>query len=827
MTARVLIVEDESIVALHLKLQLEKLGYTVTAVADNGALALERMGREPAELVLMDININGPMDGVETARRIKDVPVIYLTAFSEEATLARARTTRPFGFLIKPFSERELHATIQMALKRHEVELALRASQERLGLALSAAELGLWEIDVTGRHMLYSTEARALFEGEDGPVIRALDEFALLVDERDRPGVTGAIRRLLASGGQTEIEFRTARLENGAPRWLKARGRAFPPASGMGSSPRIVGVVQDVTARRANEERLRQTATAFGVMQDAIAMLDPSFTVTTVNENCARLTGYGTGDFVARSFFRLPLAAALPEGEIRAALAEEGHWRAEVETMRRSGEIMRTLMHIAAVADDDDTVTHYVAVLSDMTSVRRAEAELAHLAHYDALTGLPNRLLAIDRLSQSLRRVRREKERLGVLFIDLDRFKPVNDMLGHSVGDALLAETARRVKGVVRKSDTVARLGGDEFIVVLDEMDEPVDAAQVAQKLLETLSLPFTIAGNELFLSASIGISLYPGNGGDAQALVSAADTAMYSAKQAGRNRYAFYAAEMTASTLVTINQERELRQALRQGELRLFYQPQICLRSGRVNGVEALIRWQHPRRGLLGAGDVVPAAEKLGIIADIGDWVIEEACRQIAAWRRDGIGDVRIAVNVSAAQLQDGRVIDCVKGALDATCIDPALLELEVTESMVQDEEACFATLTALAALGTTLALDDFGTGYSCLKSLLRLPIHRVKLDRTFTSGLPADPRVCAIASTIIAMSHQLGMYVLAEGVETPEQEAYLRSLDCEESQGFLHARPMPVAEAAACIARAGLNDGRGRLTPSGDGTTKPLPSA
>ncbi|WP_445681828.1 two-component system response regulator [Radicibacter daui] len=824
MSNRILIVEDEGIVALHLKRQLEKLGYTVADIAASGSAALEKIGKTDPELVLMDIHIDGPMDGIETASRISDRPVIYLTAFSEEATLNRARETSPFGYLLKPFSERELHATIQMALERHRVDLALRASQERLNLAMNAAGMGLWEVDIATRALMLSHEAGQVFGPEYKAQPRSLDELSSVLDPRDWPAVEAAFTRLAAEGGQMELEFRTAAAYGG--RWLKAQGRTFEPASGMGDRKRIVGVVRDITERRCTEHKLRQAATVFGVMQDGIAILDLDFTVTTVNENCSVITGYRAADLTERPFFKLPTSRNLPEYEVRAALKQDGHWRAEVETRRKNGEPMRTIVHIAAVTDSAGALTHYVAVLSDMTSVRRVEAELAHLAHYDSLTGLPNRLLAMDRLEQSLRRARREKARMGVLFVDLDRFKAINDTLGHAAGDELLALAAHRMKGAVRKSDTVARLGGDEFMIILDEIHEPVDAAQVAQKLLEALSPAFMLSGHEAFISASIGISLYPGNGGDAETLISAADTAMYSAKQAGRNRYAFFTGEMTASTLVSIRQEHELRQALREGEFRLHYQPQLCMKTGTVNGLEALLRWQHPERGLLGAGDIIPAAERLGLIADIGDWVIGEACRQIALWKAEGLGDIRVAVNVSAAQLRDGRVVDCVRAALTATGIRASLLEVEVTESLLQDEETCSSTLTALAALGTTIALDDFGTGYSCLKSLLDLPIHRVKIDRSFTSGLPSNPKVCAVVGTIITMSHQLGMYVLAEGVETQEQETFLRANGCEESQGFLYARPMPPPEAAAYVTAASKSRKSARrrtLTPSAAGKARP----
>ncbi len=803
--AKILIVEDERIVALHLRQQLSKLGYEVTAIASSGLQAIHQAKAHRPDIILMDIHIEGDIDGIDTAAQIKielAVPVIFLTAYSEEATLQRARATTPFGYLLKPFSERELHATIQMVLQRHQVEEALRLSEERLSLALEAAGMGSWELDARSRKILRAGQADRIFGFSSEVFAGTLEDLLRQVHAEDQRLVAEAFGQVLADDMLCQIEFRRV-CPGGGVRWLCVQGKAFP-GSAEGAK-RIIGVVQDVTDRRLAEERLHQAATVFETTQDGIAILDAELHPITLNRGFCEITGYSSHELLGQALYLFEPSEHSKEfnQDFNSALTDAGHWRGEMRGWRKTGEEFPMLASVAAVRPGRGQNAQYVAVFSDITAVRKAEEQLKHLAHYDQLTGLPNRLLAMDRLEHAMERCSRSQGRVGVLFVDLDHFKTVNDSLGHNVGDDLLRAIAQRMREAVRGGDTVGRLGGDEFMVVLEEVADLSEVTGIARKLIAALAQPVAVAGHELKVSASIGISLYPDDGWSRDTLLRAADTAMYAAKERGRNRCAFYTGEMTAKATHFMTWSQDLRRGFDQGELTLYYQPQFSLRDGAMTGVEALLRWRHADKGLLGASDVIPIAEKSGLIVAIGEWVLRQVCRQLAEWGAIGLSPVRVAVNVSPYQLQSGHLQQLVGEAVGSIGIPPESLEIEITESMLQNEHECIGTLRALEQMGVALAIDDFGTGYSCFGSLKSLPIHRLKIDRVFIQDIPTDNNSAAITEAIIAMAHRLGLSVIAEGVETRQQEEFLRARDCEEVQGFLHARPLPAAAIAGLLQR------------------------
>ncbi|EME70879.1 response regulator receiver modulated diguanylate cyclase/phosphodiesterase with PAS/PAC sensor(s) [Paramagnetospirillum caucaseum] len=808
---RIMVVEDERIVALHLRHQLLKLGYEVVFIASTGDQVLRRIESLRPDVVLMDIHIEGDLDGIDTVARLPPelhIPVIYLTAYSEEPILARARATKPFGFLLKPFSERELHATIQMALERRTVEVALRDSEEHLTLALQAAGMGAWEVDAQSRRIIRAGHIEQVFGcgGTGGDA--SWERFLEHVVEDDRALLLRAYEHLTGGDAALQVEFRGIHAD-GSVRWLRAQGKSIPPRAEH--PQRIIGVLQDVSDHKAAEDRRRQALTVFEATRDGLLILDPDLRIVTVNPGYCAITGHDETELLGRRPHMLDdgMQPADLRDEIMAALGEGGRWRGEIQGMHRGGEALPLLMNIAAVRSEHDSVVHYVAAFTDLTAIRAAEQRLQHLAHYDPLTDLPNRLLAADRLDHAMERCRRDRRALAVLFVDLDFFKRINDTLGHSVGDTVLKTVAQRMRGAVRAEDTVARLGGDEFMVILEQAENPDDIAAIAMKIRAAVTQPIMVGGRELATSASIGISLFPDDGQTRESLIQAADTAMYAAKETGRNGYAFYTREMTERVILAASSDREVRRALAEDELVLFYQPQISMETGRLEGMEALIRWRHPVRGLLGPAEIIPAAERGGFIIDIGDWVVAEACRQIRRWRECGLPPIRVAVNVSAQQMRNGRLLRAVEGALAETGISPDSLEIEITESMLQNEEECIATLHALKGLGVTLAIDDFGTGYSCLSSLKSLPIQRLKIDRAFIQGIPGDLNDMAIAEAIIAMAHRLRLSVVAEGVETEAHMEFLRALGCEGVQGFFHARPMPASDVPDFVA-GGITDSR-----------------
>ncbi|HUX30182.1 MAG TPA: EAL domain-containing protein [Thiobacillus sp.] len=439
--------------------------------------------------------------------------------------------------------------------------------------------------------------------------------------------------------------------------------------------------------------------------------------------------------------------------------------------------------------------------------VQTAKIELDHLAHHDVLTGLPNRTLLYDRLAQAITQARRSGKQLAVMFMDLDRFKHINDSLGHTVGDQLLQSMSRRLLGCVRQSDTISRLGGDEFVALLPDIDHPEDAALSAQKMLIAIALPHLINQHDLHIGASIGISIYPEDGLDAETLIKHADTAMFHAKDNGRNTYAFFEQEMTARAMARQSIEASLRLALERQEFVLHYQPKVNLLSGTIVGIETLVRWQHPQRGLLEPAQFVPIAEDSGLILPLGRWVLREACLQTRAWQDAGLPPITVAVNTSAPEFRAGDFLEYLRATLEESRLEPRYLELELTESiLMRDAASADSVLHALADLGVKLAVDDFGTGYSSLSYLQQFPINTLKIDQSFVSRITRNPDDAAIVSAVINMAKALRLRVIAEGVETAEQAAFLLAQHCDEGQGYFFGRPVG-AEALAILLQTGVS--------------------
>jgi len=465
-------------------------------------------------------------------------------------------------------------------------------------------------------------------------------------------------------------------------------------------------------------------------------------------------------------------------------------------------------MRVYVVHDGEGRLVRRAGVIQDVTERKAQEARIEHLAYHDSLTGLPNRTMLMDRLGQAMSQAQRLDQQVAVLFIDLDRFKLVNDSLGHAVGDQLLQEIARRLRAALRENDTVARVGGDEFQVVVCNVAGPTDAARIAEKLMRTLAEPFTLEGQELHVTASLGVSLFPRDGASGELLLKYADIALYEAKGEGRNAYRFFSPEMNAQAHGRLRLENDLRRAVERHELELHYQPQLDLSTGDVCAVEALVRWRHPVRGLVQPNAFIPMAEETGLVLGIGEWVLNEACRQVAQWQREaGAGRAappRVAVNISARQLQRPGLDGAVRRALALSGLPAECLELEITESSVMlDPLHAQGVLESLRELGVQLSIDDFGTGYSSLAYLKRLPLDRLKIDRSFIGGIPTDSDDAAIVETIIVMTHKLGLRVIAEGVETLEQQLQLVRQGCDEMQGFLLAQPVPAQELPALLVR------------------------
>ncbi len=495
---------------------------------------------------------------------------------------------------------------------------------------------------------------------------------------------------------------------------------------------------------------------------------------------------------------------------VRAALAGENAYNIDHRILRPDGSVRWVHEQADLVCDAAGRALSMVGVVQDITERKQTEERVQYLAYYDALTGLANRALFQDRLQQAMIDADRYERLVGLIFLDLDRFKNINDTLGHDCGDQLLRAVGERLSGVVRKGDTVARLGGDEFTVVLADMGHVDDAARVAQKVLEVFARPFHVHDRELHVTASLGITLYPFDDRNVQDLLRNADIAMYRAKELGRNTYQFYAAEMTAHARERLALEGELRHALERRELVLHYQPVVEMGGGTVLGMEALVRWQHPTRGLVGPDAFIPLAEESGQILAIGEWVLRTACRQCVHWQRHGFPQLRLAVNLSARQFHQRSLVELIRQILVETEMRPAALDLEITESaLLQHDETTVAMLNTFRHMGVSLIIDDFGIGYSSLSYLRRFPIRALKIDRSFVRDVPEDPDDRAIVDAVITLAHSLGLVVIAEGVETPVQRDYLRAHGCGIAQGYLYGRPVPADEFEKSFRRPGTMSG------------------
>ena len=494
----------------------------------------------------------------------------------------------------------------------------------------------------------------------------------------------------------------------------------------------------------------------------------------------------------------LPPEVAAQVKEQEQALYQQGGTREfELAVPRHDGQMRNTIFHISTVTREDGSVAGLIGVITDITERKAAEERIRHLAQHDTLTGLPNRALLTDRIGQAIARASRLQLRVAVMFLDLDRFKTINDSLGHQAGDQLLLTTASRLTSCLREGDTVARLGGDEFVVVLPDVRENRNISSVASKILTELALPVSLEKQQLQVSGSIGVALFPEDGADAETLMRKADNAMYHAKAGGRNNFQLFTAEMNASVQHRLQLETSLRQALTRDQFTLHFQPQFDLNSGQIVSGEALIRWNHPHKGMVMPGDFIRLAEEIGLIVPLGDWVLRAVCRHNRLWQDQARPPLRIAINLSARQFSQNTLPETIARALAETGLPPSSLELEITESeMMQRSDETLGALQELHDMGVSISVDDFGTGYSSLSYLKQLPIDRLKIDKSFVRDISTDPDDAAIVSAIIAMAHHLKLKVVAEGVETEEQLAFLRAHRCDEAQGFHLARPMASEE-------------------------------
>ncbi len=546
------------------------------------------------------------------------------------------------------------------------------------------------------------------------------------------------------------------------------------------------------------QSQLEVASRVFEAAREGILVTGPDNCILAVNEAFCRITGYEREDAIGQNprFMSSGVHSQQFYDQLWQEIQSNGRWQGEVLNRRKDGSLVPEWLSISVCRGADEEVLNYIATVSDLSEHKRTEERLRYLAEHDSLTNLPNRLLLADRVSQGIGHVQRYGGKVALLHLDIDRFRDINDSLGHAVGDQVLQEVGQRLVSLVAPSDTVARLGGDEFAILLTAPNKPEEIASLVQRLLDRLVKSLSVDTDGLEVTPGVGIAVYPGDGDDFESLLRNADTALRHAKQTGRDNFQFFTAEMNAQVSERLQLETDLRHAVKNQEFELYYQPQYCLNSSNPQGCEALIRWNHPERGVVSPMEFIPLAEENGLILTIGEWVINQACGQGAQWISDGYPPVSIAVNVSACQFAHD-LVSSIQQALLESDFPAELLVVEVTESVLMDDlEQAHEALSQLQEMGVKIALDDFGTGYSSLSYLKRFPLDKLKIDRAFTAGVPLDPDDTALTSSIIDIARNLQLSTIAEGVETSEQRDFLKVAGCDVAQGFFYARPVPVAE-------------------------------
>lgn len=682
---------------------------------------------------------------------------------------------------------------IQAAL--HETEKKFRDQSQRYAEVIWGANIATWEWNVqTGKTVFNERWAEML-----GYTLKELEPITIgtwekLLNPEDANNTNELLNRCFSSEIEVfECEFRMQH-KNGNWVWILDRGRVVEWTND-GKPVRMSGTHQDITKSKQSEEDLKLAARVFTYAREGITITDTTGVIIDVNGAFSDITGYTRDEVIGQNPRCLQSGRHLPEfyKEMWSALQEKGHWTGEVWNKRKNGEVYPEILTISAVLDDAGVVQNYVGLFNDITAIKEHQGQLERIAHYDMLTHLPNRTLLADRLTQSMRHCQRQHSLLAVAFLDLDGFKDVNDTYGHVVGDELLIVVSSRMREALRDNDTLARIGGDEFVAVMENIATVEDCEPMLERLLLAASEPVVIGGVKLEVSASIGVTIYPQDGIDADQLMRHADQAMYVAKQEGKNRYRLFDAAHNAALVNQHEKVEGIRKALEQKEFVLFYQPKVNMKTGKMIGAEALIRWQSPERGLVAPNDFLPVIENHVLSIALGEWVIGTALSQIAAWQTMGL-DITVSVNISALQLQSKNFATRLAELLAAFPeVAPSSLELEVLEtSAIGDVQQVSETMHACIEQGVNFALDDFGTGYSSLSHLRRLPANLIKIDQTFVGDMLIDPDDLAIVESVVVLSKSFKREVIAEGVETIAHGTALLQLGCELAQGYAIARPM-----------------------------------
>ncbi|HEY3378959.1 MAG TPA: EAL domain-containing protein [Armatimonadota bacterium] len=782
-----IIIHDRNGVILHVNAQTEAL-FGVDAQAIIGAESRASFSNPDAPVEQIPLVWAKVLDGqpqlIEwVARRQSDG-----TDFDIEIFLTRISFAG---------NDDAIMACVRDISARKHVEKALHESEEQFRTIFANAGIGIALVSPDGKPLRANPALlRMLGYAEEEFLQLTLGDFTHPDDLATDLKLFTELRQGLRDSYQ--MEKRYLRKDGGI---LWGRLTVSTINNPAGDEAFTLKMIEDITERKENEDQLRLVAKIIDNTVEGVTITDANATILSVNPAFTEITGYTAEEAIGQNP-RIIRSDRHDDAFYQAmwrSLIEKGQWHGEIWNRRKSGEAYPEWLTISSIQDEHGNTTHYVAVFHDITETKQNEAQIHYQAYHDALTGLPNRQLFNDRLALSLAHAQRNQECVAIFFLDLDRFKTINDTLGHIVGDRLLQAVAKRLTKCVRQDDTVARLGGDEFTVLLGNIKFPEDVTKITQKILTNFQMAFMVDGRELFATPSIGVSVYPTDGDTADTLMKNADTALYRAKDKGRNNYQLYTPAMNARAVERLEMETDLRRAVEREEFLLHYQARVSLATETVQSLEALIRWQHPERGLTPPADFIALAEETGLIVPIGDWVLRTACAQQRAWLDAGLPPTRVAVNLSARQFQRTDLVATIDDALRHSGLAPHYLELEITESVAMEHgEQSLAMLRDLHALGVHLSIDDFGTGFSSLGYLKKFPVHALKIDQSFVRDIPDDQDDAAIAAAVIALAHTLNLQVVAEGVENAAQLAFMREHHCDDIQGFYFSEPVPAEEFA-----------------------------
>ena len=804
----VLVIEDNPGDARLVEIYLREDAANPFRVSKAASLSegLEILRSQAVDVVLLDLSLPDSF-GMETLARLRvasSVPVVVLTGTSDEGLALEALRQGAQDYLVKGQGGGELvRRAIRYAIGRSQAEAKLRNSEARFRALFDNAGTGVVLSNPDGGYV-HCNPAFCAMVGYSDTELQSLSYHD--ITHPDDVVRHTAQREAMVVGTLDSYELTKRYIaRNGHIVWARLTVTAVKEAID-GGVRYSVAVVEDVTERKRLEDHLRLAATVFENTGEGLFITDSTRHIIHVNPAFTVLTGFEIEDVLGKTPRVLSSGRHSPDfyDHMSEILARSGKWQGEIWNRRKTGEMFAEWLNIAAVRDDQDQITNYVAVFSDITSRKQDEERLSYQANHDPLTRLPNRTLFQERLSRALTRANRAQSRVALLFIDLDFFKQVNDTLGHLAGDILLQQVAERLTACVRQGDTVARLAGDEFTVILEDIAEAHDCAVVAHKILISLATPFDLQGREAHISSSIGVALYPGDAGDPQSMVKLADAAMYRAKHQGRNACRFHSETINAQAFERLALENALRHAVERQEFVVHYQPIFDSHTGKVVAVEALLRWQHPEIGLVMPNQFLPLAEETGLILTIGQMVLDAVCLQAKAWIDQGHSRLRVGVNLSGRQFRAPDLLENVAIALERANLPPGVLELDVPENCVTDKTQDAGGIFARAkTMGVDVSIDDFGSGYSSFAFLRRLPASTLKIDQAFVRNMVTETEDSEIITAIVAVAHGLHMNVVAPGIDSEEQMAALAKFDCDMVQGFLFAHPMPAPEMTEFLRR------------------------